>query len=119
AARFQRVLNNPVSISAGALPLVEHKDAAASSVLDYARPWLYLIWRKPYMSIGRHTFIYSVFEHLGLGEKLLAFDDNYPQLTLEQIQALNPVLLCSTEPYPFAKQLTTTQQELQLPAVLL
>ena len=119
AARFQRVLNNPVSISAGALPLVEHKDAAASSVLDCARPWLYLIWRKPYMSIGRHTFIYSVFAHLGLSQKLLAFEPNYPELSFDDIAALNPVLLCSTEPYPFAKQLTTTQQELQLPAVLL
>lgn len=118
AARFQRVLNNPTPISAGALPLVEHKDAAANSVLMDARPWLYLIWRKPYMSIGRHTFIYSVFAHLGLSHKLLAFDDNYPQLTIDQIRILNPILLCSTEPYPFAKQLITTQQELQLPAVL-
>ncbi|MGB5855204.1 MAG: helical backbone metal receptor [Oceanisphaera sp.] len=119
AARFQWLLNHPVAIEPDALPLLAHKDAAANSVLTDERPWLYLIWRKPYMSVGRHTFIYSVFAHLGLGHKLLAFESNYPELSLEDIAALNPILLCSTEPYPFAKQLTTTQQELQQPAVLI
>ena len=119
AARFQAVLGNPAPIQPAALPLLEHKDAAAGSVLEDKRPWLYLIWRKPYMTIGRHTFIFSVFAHLGLADKLVALEPNYPELSLEAIRELNPVLLCSTEPYPFAKQLATTQQELQQPAVLL
>ncbi|MGO4998100.1 helical backbone metal receptor [Oceanisphaera sp. W20_SRM_FM3] len=119
AARFQTVLNNPSPILSSSLPLLEHQDVAPSSVLADERPWLYLIWRKPYMSIGRHTFIYSVFAHLGLAHKLLAFEPNYPELSAQDIAALNPILLCSTEPYPFAKQLATTQQELQQPAVLI
>ncbi|ART80041.1 ABC transporter substrate-binding protein [Oceanisphaera avium] len=123
AARFQRVLNNLVPISPttlpSALPLISHKDAVSESVLSDDRPWLYLIWRKPYMSIGQHTFIYSVFKHLGFGHKLLAFDANYPELSPEEITGLNPILLCSTEPYPFAKQLAVTQQDLQQPAVLI
>lgn len=119
AARFQYVLNNPTPISPSALPLLAHQDATPDSVLNDERPWLYLIWRKPYMSIGRHTFIYSVFEHLGFANKLIALEPNYPDFSIEAIQELNPVLLCSTEPYPFAKQLATTQQELQLDAVLI
>lgn len=119
AARFQKVLNNPKPMQASALPLLEHQEAANRSVLDDTRPWLYLIWRKPYMSIGRHTFIYSVFAHLGFSDKLIGLEPNYPELSIEAIQQLNPVLLCSTEPYPFAKQLATTQNELQLDAVLI
>ncbi|GGB53799.1 ABC transporter substrate-binding protein [Oceanisphaera marina] len=119
AARFQVVLDNSAPIQPGALPLLEHKDAVAGSVLDDKRPWLYLIWRKPYMTIGRHTYIFSVFSLLGLADRLIALEPNYPALDIEEIQQLNPVLLCSTEPYPFAKQLATTQQELQQPAVLL
>ena len=125
AARFQAVLNNPIptpiatSALASVLPLLAHQYAAPSTVLSDEQPWLYLIWRKPYMSVGRHTFIFSVFEHLGVGHKLLAFEANYPELSPEDIAQLNPILLCSTEPYPFAKQLTTTQQELQQPAVLI
>lgn len=119
AARFQAVLGNPTPIQPTALPLLEHKDAVPHSVLNDERPWLYLIWRKPYMTIGRHTYIFSVFAHLGLADKLIGLEPNYPVLGIEEIQQLNPVLLCSTEPYPFAKQLATTQQELQQPAVLI
>lgn len=119
AARFQRILTTPAAITPSALPLLAHKDAASSSILREERPWLYLIWRKPYMSIGRHTFIYSVFAHLGFAHKLLAFEPNYPELSMADITELNPILLCSTEPYPFAKQLDSTQQELQQPAVLI
>ncbi|MGO3229380.1 MAG: ABC transporter substrate-binding protein, partial [Oceanisphaera sp.] len=119
AARFQTVLNNPPVINPSALPLLTHPDAASYGVLNDKRPWLYLIWRKPYMSIGRHTFIYSVFAHLGFADKLIGLEPNYPDLSIEAIQQLNPVLLCSTEPYPFTKQLTPTQNELQLDAVLI
>lgn len=119
AARFQAVLHHPTAIQPSALPLLGHQDADPSAVLNQEKPWLYLIWRKPYMSVGRHTFIASVFAHLGLADKLPAFEPNYPELSRQDIQQLNPVLLCSTEPYPFAKQLMATRQELQLDAVLI
>ncbi|WP_417615864.1 helical backbone metal receptor [Oceanisphaera sp.] len=119
AARYQAVLSRPVVCAPDALPLLTHQDAAPKSVLTNDRPWLYLIWRKPYMTVGRHTFIFSVFAHLGLADKLVALEPNYPELSLDAIRALNPVLLCSTEPYPFAKQLAATQNELQQDALLI
>src|SRR5699024_5292132 len=111
AERYSQVLQHRLTIRPEQLPLLEHSGAAPVAVLKDERPWLYLIWRNPYMSIGRHTFIYSVFAHLGLSDKLLAFEEHYPQLSEVQIKTLDPVLFCSTEPYPFAKQLSVTQQE--------
>ena len=119
AQRYSQVLSKPLAARPEQLPLLEHSAAASAKVLTDERPWLYLIWRNPYMGIGRRTFIASVFSHLGFKDKLLAFDENYPAFTPEQLMALTPVLLCSTEPYPFAKQLEITQQELALDAVLL
>lgn len=119
ARRYSQVLSKPLAAQPEQLPLLEHSATASTMVLTEERPWLYLIWRKPYMSIGRHTFIASVFSHLGFEDKLLTFDESYPTFTPAQLTTLNPVLLCSTEPYPFAKQLQVTQQELALDAVLL
>lgn len=119
ADRYSQVLSKPLAARPEQLPLLEHSSAASATVLTDERPWVYLIWRNPYMSIGRHTFIASVFAHLGFKDKLLAFEENYPKLSLEDIAKLNPVWLCSSEPYPFAKQLAATQQELSQSVVLI
>ena len=119
ARRYSQVLSKPLAAQPEQLPLLEHSGAAPVAILKNERPWIYLIWRNPYMSIGRHTFIASVFAHLGFEDKLLTFDESYPAFTPAQLTTLNPILLCSTEPYPFAKQLQVTQQELALDAVLL
>ena len=71
------------------------------------------------MSVGSDTFIYSVFEHLGFADKMIIFDDRYPALEAEWIRDQDPVLLCSSEPYPFAGKLAPTREELQLDAVLI
>jgi ABC-type Fe3+-hydroxamate transport system substrate-binding protein len=65
---------------------------------------LYLIWRKPWMSIGHSTFIHSMMEAGGL-ENECATMDRYPILTDEHIRELNPeVVLLSSEPYPFKER---------------
>ena len=62
---------------------------------------LYLIWRKPYMSIGNQTFIHHMLAKCGL-INVCADSERYPELTTEQIQLLNPeLILLSSEPYPF------------------
>ncbi|MCH2534449.1 MAG: helical backbone metal receptor [Bdellovibrionales bacterium] len=61
---------------------------------------IYLIWKDPYMSVGERTFIYSVFQHLGL--KLYAFkDQDYPVIQLSEFSQKNSILLFSSEPFPF------------------
>jgi ABC-type Fe3+-hydroxamate transport system substrate-binding protein len=62
---------------------------------------LYLIWRKPYMSIGGDTFIHDLLA-IGNFANVCQTQGRYPSLTPADIQALNPELvLLSSEPFPF------------------
>ena len=69
-----------------------------------AVPCLYLIWRKPFMAVGGDTFIHSMVTAAGF-DNLLASRCRYPELTLAEMQSLNPkAVLLSSEPYPFKEQ---------------
>ncbi|WP_107853220.1 helical backbone metal receptor [Oceanimonas marisflavi] len=114
AERYRRALATPLNCSIGDLPLLP--DAGESAVLNEDRPWVYLIWRKPWMTVGRDTFIHSLFAHLG--HNLLTPGDRYPEVDQAWLAQHNPVLLCASEPYPFAGKLAKVKDELQLDAVL-
>lgn len=63
---------------------------------------LYLIWRKPYMSVGNDTFIHHMMEKGGF-INVLGNLERYPEIDEETIMALKPELVfLSTEPYPFS-----------------
>ena len=68
---------------------------------------LYLIWRKPYMAAGTKTFIHEVLNTFNFQNCLTNTSPSqdftrYPELTNEEIKALNPeVIFLSSEPYPF------------------
>jgi len=65
---------------------------------------LYLIWRKPYMSIGKDTFIHHMLDRCGL-ENVCAGMIRYPELSTANIQELQPeLILLSSEPYPFKEK---------------
>ena len=65
---------------------------------------VYLIWQKPYMSVGGDTFIHSMLELAGI-TNLMAGEMRYPEITVEKIKELNPtLLLLSSEPYPFSQK---------------
>ncbi|MFM8914232.1 MAG: helical backbone metal receptor, partial [Flammeovirgaceae bacterium] len=67
------------------------------------RKVLYLIWKSPWMAAGKDTFIDSMLTEIGLQNVLV--DARYPQLTLSQIQELQPELIfLSSEPFPFKEQ---------------
>lgn len=73
---------------------------------------LYLIWKDPYMSIGKHTFIHEMMLKCGF-ENVLEDMDRYPILTAEDIKALDPeVILLSSEPYPFKEKHRKEIQEI-------
>ena len=60
----------------------------------------YLIWRKPYMAVGSHTFIDHMLAQAGF-ENVVEIP-RYPELSIEALQELQlDVLLLSSEPYPF------------------
>ena len=61
----------------------------------------YLIWKDPYMSIGKDTFIHSMLEEAGF-TNVFGNKTRYPITSLEEIQTLNPdYVFLSSEPYPF------------------
>lgn len=80
----------------------------------FGKSVLYFIWRKPYMVVGRDTYINSVLELLGLRNSIFLAnfftkDENrnqrYPTVTEEEIRTINPELIfLSTEPYPFSEK---------------
>ncbi|MEL6533877.1 MAG: helical backbone metal receptor [Bacteroidota bacterium] len=62
---------------------------------------LYFIWRSPYMVAGRDTFIHHMMDMAGF-ENVMPEGTRYPELTLEDVMALDPeVILLSSEPFPF------------------
>ena len=64
----------------------------------------YLIWRRPYMTVGGDTFINHMIEEAGL-INVFCYKERYPEVTMEEIMNHNPdFILLSSEPYPFKKK---------------
>ena len=72
---------------------------------------LYLIWKKPYMSIGKDTFIFQTLNNMGFNSVVNEY--RYPTVTTEEMKALAPdLILLSSEPYPFKqKDIKELQEE--------
>lgn len=63
---------------------------------------VYLIWKNPYMAVGKLTFIGNLLNEIGLINSLENSDLRYPELSIEDLIDLNPeVILLSSEPFPF------------------
>ncbi len=63
----------------------------------------YLIWRKPYMTAGKNTFINDILLLNGMVN--VVQQDRYPQITLEKLKTLDcELILLSSEPYPFGSK---------------
>ena len=81
-----------------------------------AIPAAYLIWRKPYMTIGGDTFINDMMHRCGL-RNVFEKEKRYPAITVEMLKDSGcHVLLLSTEPYPFKQQHVIELQQ-QLPGM--
>lgn len=72
---------------------------------------LYLIWKKPYMSVGGDTYISAMMPYAGY-ENVLSDRQRYPTVEPEEIKALQPKhILLSSEPFPFSgKHIKELQQ---------
>lgn len=61
----------------------------------------YLIWRDPWMTVGRDTYIHSVLSHWKM-ENVFGNKNRYPKIQLDDIAEEKPdYILLSSEPYPF------------------
>jgi ABC-type Fe3+-hydroxamate transport system substrate-binding protein len=64
----------------------------------------YLIWQKPYMTIGGDTFISNMMQYAGF-ENIFAAKTRYPEVTIEDLHIADcRLLLLSSEPFPFTKK---------------
>jgi len=65
---------------------------------------LYLIWKKPYMSVGNDTIIHHLMDYCGF-KNVLSNKTRYPEINETEIQQLQPeFILLSSEPYPFKEK---------------
>jgi len=66
---------------------------------------LYLIWRKPWMCAGNDNFINEMLTSMGLINSTTEKMGRYPELSNQEITALNPdFIFLSSEPYPFKEK---------------
>jgi len=59
----------------------------------------YLIWRDPWMAVGRDTFIHHMLEVCNF-DNVFKDKERYPEIDINNLPELD-VLLLSSEPYPF------------------
>ena len=91
------------------LNVKERADSLASEVTDLLeeRPdepplmAAYLIWRTPWMAVGKSTYINDVMHHWNL-HNVFSDKKRYPEIKLNELAKKRPhVVLLSSEPYPF------------------
>ncbi len=75
------------------------------------------IWKNPWMSINKNTFIHSMLEAVGFVNIFSGKEDRYPQVTLEEIREAKPdIVLLPDEPYHFNESdVKELHKELHLP----
>ncbi len=65
---------------------------------------LYLIWKNPYMTINKNTFINNMMNHIGL-HNVMDTVSEYPEVSRKEISVINPeLILLSSEPFPFKEE---------------
>ena len=99
-----------------ALSLINQIKKAFTTLPKIEKPLktAYLIWQKPYMTIGGDTFINDMLTHCGF-ENVFAAKTRYPEINIAELPTANcQLLLLSSEPYPF-KQKHITEIQAYLP----
>ena len=62
------------------------------------------IWRNPYMTINRDTYVHDMLALCGGQNVFAERSERYPEVTLEEVAVANPeVILLPDEPYRFRK----------------
>jgi ABC-type Fe3+-hydroxamate transport system substrate-binding protein len=95
--------------------LIERIKEAFLQISKAPKPFrtLYLIWKDPYMSIGKNTFIHHMLTDICGLQNVCSEELRYPELSIEQIKDLNPeLILLSSEPYPFKEKHISELQEM-------
>lgn len=106
-AEMVRSIGAALERGAEAERIAREIEARAERVRKAARglpevTWAYLIWRKPWMSVNRDTFVDALLALAGGRNVFGAREQRYPEITLEELAQAAPqrVFLC-TEPFSF------------------
>jgi ABC-type Fe3+-hydroxamate transport system substrate-binding protein len=78
------------------------------------QPVLYLIWREPWLSVGRDTYISRMLAAAGWDTLPHESPVRYPEVDLSALAGAADIVFLSSEPYPFREQHLHRLQE-QLP----
>ncbi len=62
---------------------------------------LYLVWKDPWIAASRQTFIGSMFNAFGFGDRFCRFDTSYAHIDIEAFDDASVLLVFASEPYPF------------------
>lgn len=63
----------------------------------------YLIWKDPFMTVNRDTYVHDLLRWAGATNAFAEHDQRYPQITSDEVaDARLDVLLLPDEPFPFA-----------------
>jgi len=65
----------------------------------------YMIWQRPYMVVGKNTYIQSLLSHMGFVNPFVQREGRYPAVTIDDLKhAKLDYLLLATEPFPFQEK---------------
>lgn len=106
ALLMMQVVGQMTGKTIAANALVENVVTGFTNLSKAAQPKrvAYFIWRDPWMSVGKDTFISNMITTMGW-ENVLADKARYPEITLEELKEYKPdAVLLSSEPFPFKEQ---------------
>lgn len=73
--------------------------------LKVAKRVAYVIWKDPYMVVGKNTYIQSLLQRMGFVNPFIEYEGRYPTVTEEDFRHANlDYILLATEPYPFQEK---------------
>ncbi|WP_241331338.1 ABC transporter substrate-binding protein [Chryseobacterium arthrosphaerae] len=77
-------------------------DILNQTKLDTPVKAAYLIWKNPYMTVGKDTFIHRILSEIGF-ENVFKDKTRYPQIEAEDLTEADVIML-SSEPFPFKEK---------------
>ncbi|WP_339254093.1 helical backbone metal receptor [Sporosarcina sp. FSL W8-0480] len=96
--------------------LTDRKEAAAKLVSSIQQQFdslpkthekriAYVIWRKPYMVVGKNTYINSLLEKMGYINPFIDAEGRYPTVSAEDFQKANlDYVFLASEPFPYKEK---------------
>lgn len=87
--------------------------------LDKKRNAAYFIWKNPYMTVGKDTYIHDMLDRCGF-KNVFESESRYPVTDLDKLTDLDTeIILLSSEPYPFKnKDLEEVKSKIDIPTVI-